>query len=121
MVVGVIQVEVVGVIQVEVVEVHRRQGEEEGAVARAGAGQGGEERRTRGRHADGRAGQRGETHEDGKGRAGADRVGNSRVGNSRTSVRGRVVQCSKIKVYYNIIDTTTHPTVLESRGVMNVL
>ncbi len=44
------------------------------------------------------------------------------AGQGRTSVRGRVVQCSKIELYYtNIVDTTTHPTVLESRGVMNVL
>ena len=52
-----------------------------------------------GRHGQGRE----ERHIDGKGRAraGADRAGKSiwqgRVGNSRTSVRGTVVQCSKIE------------------------
>ncbi len=42
------------------------------------AGQGGEERRTRGRHADGRTGQRGETRRwqgQGKGRKQHDRAG----------------------------------------------
>ncbi len=52
-------------------------------------------------------------------RAGADKAGNIIAGQG---MRGRVVQCSKIELYYNnIVDTTTHPTVLESRGVMNVL
>ncbi len=60
----------------------------------------------------------------GQGQTGQETAWQGRVGNSRNSVRDRVVQCSKIELYYNnIVDTraTTHPTVLESREVMNVL
>ncbi len=75
----------------------RRRGQT-GQIARAGAGQGGEERRTWGRHADGRAGQRGETRVDDKGRARADKAGNIMAGQGR---RDRVVQCSKIELDYS--------------------
>ena len=71
---------------------------------RAGVGQGGEERRTRGRHADGRAGQRGETREDGKARAGADMAGNSMAGQGRKQYdqrqgHGSAVQQNRIVLY----------------------
>ena len=66
-----------------------------------------------GRHGHGRE----ERHAYVKGMARAG-TGNSiwqgRVGNSMTSVRGRVVQCSKIELY--MVDTTTHLTSLGSRG-----
>jgi hypothetical protein len=54
----------------------------------------------------------------GQGQTGQETAWQGRVGNSRTSVRHRVVQCIKIELYYNnIVYTTIHPTVLESRGV----